>query len=59
MEHGRDGVQPDVDPTRESERLAAVWRALDAFARRAFAADRSDPIPRGGGSRQAGGTVAG
>ena len=36
MEHGRNGVQPAVDPTRESERLAAAWRALDAFAQRAF-----------------------
>jgi hypothetical protein len=24
MEHGRNGVQPAVDPTRESERLAAA-----------------------------------
>jgi len=36
MHHGRNGVQPDVDPVRESERLAAAWHALDAFARRAF-----------------------
>jgi len=36
MEHGRTGIQPDVDPVRESERPAAAWQALDEFARRAF-----------------------
>jgi len=28
MHHGRTGVQPDADPVRESERLAAAWRAF-------------------------------
>jgi serine/threonine protein kinase HipA of HipAB toxin-antitoxin module len=40
MEHGRSGMQPLVDPIRESERLAAAWRALDEFARSAFPVEK-------------------
>jgi hypothetical protein len=36
MEHCRSGIQPGVDPLRESEPLAAAWRALDEFARQSF-----------------------
>lgn len=40
IEHGRAGVQPAVDPVRESERVAAAWRALDEYARSAFPTEK-------------------